>query len=283
MVIAESMTKTDRLAQLKNLMESYDIRFTDDLDACVRAYDEPNAVLRVYVENKWETERKGRTADSLRANARARPSGLIDVIVDNVRVRNENNKHWVIINAPLDTELVQKLMAADMNPIQFVFFHDADPSHEVLLRGEMSAGEWWHMVRKDSDDFPGENVHGTRTGYAEFARNAVAEPAAVDDEWAGETDDFGEETGGTSVERGHDADADAFTHDRLMAFIAPEIARRLDEYADDLLTRWQNLMSQMPPNEKGLYMDFSVIECKADFETNPIEIIIRDTLYHIKK
>lgn len=283
-MIVESTAKTDELASIKHLFESYDVGFTDDFDACIRAYDEPDAVLRVYAENKWETERKKRTANFLRANEKARSFDLIDVIIENVRARNENNKHWVIINAPLDTVLVRKLMAADLNPIQLVFFHDADPSHGVLLRGEMSTGDLWRLVWKDFDDFQVGNRDGTaatRTGNAELA---VDEPADVDDDWAGETDDFAEETGETSVDDRHVVDdADAFAHDRLVAFIMPEIARRLDEYADDQLTLWQNLKSEMPPNEEGQYMDFCMIECNADFKTNPVRTMIRDTLYHIKK
>lgn len=282
------MVKTDQLTSTKQLLESYDMHFTDDFDACVRAYDEPDAVLRVYVENKWEAERKTGTANFLWAKIRARPFDVIDVVIENVRVRNHNNKHWVIINASPDTVLVRKLMEADLNPIQFVFFRDADPSHEVLLRGEMSTGDLWRLIWKDFDDFQVGNrdetaAAATRTDDTEFA---VDEPGDVDDDdWAGETDGFGEETaGGTGAEHGRGRHvAGAFTHDQLVAFIMPEIMRRLDEYADDLLTLWQNLKAEMPPNEEGRYVDFCVIECKADSKTNPIENVIRDTLYHIKK
>lgn len=284
MRIADSTVKTDQLTSIKHLLESYDVRITDDFDACVRAYDEPDVVLRVCVMNKWETERKRQTADSLRAKARARPFDVTDVVIENVRARNANNKHWVIVNASPDVALVRKLMAADLNPIQFVFFRDADPSHEALLRGEMSTGNLWRLAWKDFDDFRAGNGDGA-AGRTDDTELAADEPADVDDDgWPGETDGFGEETG---VERGHGrravGDADAFTHDQLVAFIMPEIKRRLDEYAADLLALWQNLKSEMPPNEEGRYMDFSVIECKADSKTNPIETMIRDTLYHIKK
>lgn len=273
----EESARDDQLKNLRTYLESYDIDFVDDLDACVHAYDKPQT-LEKYVRNMSKADRKMIRADFLRAKIK-RPPELTDVIVDNVRIRNKINKNWVIVNAPLDCTLVNKLIASQLSPIQMVFFHDADPIHEELLKDEMSSNERTQMFREIFEHFKNGTRHGTlvkRTTYPDFLQRLKSEQDTDEEE----NHVFEDESG--IVEDDPEEHSDAISDDRPKKFIPPEVTERLDKYSHGLLEQWKRL-KKLFHNKTDQYMEFDVIECKPGLKINPLQILIEDTLYHIKK
>lgn len=124
------------MASLRDFFYSYGVEFIDELDACIRAVDEPE-MLKKHFKNMSKRNRNVFRSEFLRKNE-VTESTLMDVIVENLQFRNRNCKNWIIVNAPLNFQLVKKMYTVDLFPIQMVFFHDSDPEHKLLLDTKMS-------------------------------------------------------------------------------------------------------------------------------------------------
>lgn len=150
--------KKERIVSLRDFFYSYGLEFIDDLDACINAVDQPETLIK-YFQNMSKRNRNAFRSTYLRENEVTGPE-LMDVIVENLQFRNSRGKNWIIVNAPLDFRLMKKMYAADLFPIQMVFFHDSDPEHQLLLGNKMSNIDRDQLIR---DTF--ENVkNGIRYG-----------------------------------------------------------------------------------------------------------------------
>lgn len=264
---------------LKNYFELNGIDFIYDLNACKRAYDEPETLIK-YFQDMPKRNRKILRLNFLKENITA-PIQLIDVIVDTLRMKSKQNKNWIIVNAPLDFLLVKQLNAEALNPIQMVFFRDTDPMHKVLLSGEISDEQYNKVTRETIENVKNGMRHGTiveRINYPEFVRKIENSSNAIrsDEYLFVEDEEYMEE-----YNYHHD---NYVSHELLMEVILPEITERLNRYAEDLLVQWRILKKHVSKKTKPQYVDFVVIECKSDLSPmDSIKILIEDTLYYVKK
>ncbi|VVC36135.1 P-loop containing nucleoside triphosphate hydrolase [Cinara cedri] len=268
----KDLAKNEQLKKLRNRLESYFIDFVDNLDECIRAYNDPMVLIK-YLRLRFLRENKIAQTD------------FIDVIVDEVQARNKQYKNWIIANAPLDFQLVKKLIDSDLNPIQMVFFHDADPAHKILLNDETLTRNWYKTIRKTFENVKNGTRHGTlteRETYPEFIsgmKNSIDNDAQYD-----VYDDLPEEEL-EDYESRLDIIIDNNTHlshNYIMEIILPEIVKRLNQYTEDLFQQW-TVLKQQSLKIMDQYVDFNVIECKPDPSTNILSVLIEDTLYYIKK
>lgn len=259
--------------RLKEIFESYGIDFIDDLDACMYAYDEP-ATFEKYLQNN-ESKKNVFKVDLVKANE-TDTLKLLDIVVDNVRLTNKQNKNWIIVNAPLDSLLVKKLINAGLNPIQMIFFHDTDPMHKLLLYNEISNGDRSKIIWDVFENVKNGVRHETvieKIRYSEFVNKIENSLSFYDEEY-----EFSENE--LEIENEND---NGITHEYIMETITPVIIERLNQYTEDLLEQWlafKNAISYTMDH----YMDFSVIKCRPfGSTTDMLKILLEDTLYHMKK
>lgn len=125
------------------------------MDACIRAVDEPETLIK-YFRNMSKRNRNALRSKFLRENEVTQPE-LMDVIVENLKIRNRRSKNWIIVNAPLDFRFLKKMYTADLFPIQMVFFHDSDPEHKLLLSNKMSNIDRNQFIRDTFDNVKNGN------------------------------------------------------------------------------------------------------------------------------
>lgn len=269
----------DELMNLREYFDSYNMGFVNDFDSCIRAYNEPQT-LKKYIYNLSKNDRRIAIHDYLKCNSTDLIE-LSDVIVENVR--SKHDKHWIMVNAPMDSLLVEKLITEKLNPTQMVLFHDADPAHKVILSDNTLDSDHDQMTWEVIKNFKnGKKYEATvdRIVYPEFVNNIknlpnMHEEGEVEEEEK-EEDFYGEEF--DTEEHDHET----ITHEYLMDIITPEIIKRINEYTDDLLKQWETLKINVL-KQTNLYFEFSIIEYKPNSKTNAFKIFIEDTLYHIKK
>lgn len=250
-----------------------------DLNACKRAYDEPETLIE-YFQNMSKRNRKMLRLNFLNEN-RTAPFQLIDAIVDTLRIKNNQNENWIIVNAPLDFLLVEKLNAEALNPIQMVFFRDTDPLHNVLLSGEISDEQCGKVIRETIENVKNGTRHDTiveRISYPEFVRKIEnSSNVTRGDEYLLAEDE-------EDMEEHYDQHGNGISHELLMEVILPEITERLNRYTEDLFAQWRILKKKVSKEMKPQYVDFTVIECKPDLSPiDAMKIFIEDTLYYVKK
>lgn len=257
------------MTELRNFFESYGIDFADDLDECVKAYNDQTILLK-YFRLRF-----------LKENKIAQPN-LIDIIVDNVRMCNKKYKNWIIVNAPLDFLLVQKLIDSDLHPIQMVFFCDTDPMHKILLNDETLYRNRDKIIQEILENVKNGTRYETlteRVNYAEFIsqiENIAQNPEY--EEFLPEEFEIGV-YGNRSIIA---TENNFISHDYIMEIIVPEIIERLNEYTDDLFRQW-NTLKNLYLKKTDRYVDFNIIECKPGHTANMFSVLIEDTLYYIKK
>lgn len=269
------------MLRLRDLFDLYGLDFIDDLDACVHAYNEPVTLIK-YIQNISKKNRKRYRLSFLKENETTQLE-FINMIVNYVRIRNVENKNWIIVNAPLDVLLVKKLIAADLNPIQMVFFHDKDPLHKILLSEKIINAERTKLISKTfknvKDGIRRESIT-KRIDYSEFVKKI--ERSSNDDIYIEETDflydGYENEEHNEHIEN-YDHIID---HEQLMEFILPVITERLNLYTKDLFKQWHYLKIHIL-KEMDQYMDFHIIECHPDSTTNMVQLLVEDTLFYIKK
>lgn len=273
---------------LKNYFKSNEIDFVNDLDACIRAYNDPqtlNNYFRNYMSSKIKSIFRLNLSNKIKTERQ-----LTDVVVDKVRIFNKRNKNWIIVKAPIDIILMKKLIAENLNPIQIVFFCDTDPVHKVLLYNELSISDRNRLARETSNYIKNEMRYRTtidRVKYPEFVENMknISKSYVEEDreEYEEEYDkEYNGLDGKIEVENfGEDIEND--DHDNLMKMIMPEIIKRLKQYTDDLIGQWNSFQLQISKEVTTLYMDFNVIQCKPDSTTNMLKNSITNTIYYIQK
>lgn len=270
-------TNEEQLIRLRNYFESYGVDFIDNLDACVRVYKEPLTLI-TYFQNKSQQNRNALKSDILNEYKTTRLE-LIDIIVDEVRISNRKNKNWIIVNAPLDIILVKTLMAANLSPIQLVFFRDTDPMHKVLLTDNMSDEDRNRIIRETVESVRNGRRYETtaeKLNYPERVKSTDNTPTVYEEEY----DHFDSEY---EIEDSYEYASINISHDRLMKMIMPEITDRLSQYTQNLLEQWHALKTLVPYETNNDYIDFNVIECNPDSATNIIKTLVDDTLRYVNK
>jgi len=271
--------KKRQLMRLKNYFESYDIDFLDDLYECIRVYDEPESLTK-YFQNMSKKNRKIFRSSFINTQKNIQPE-LINVVVDTVRIKNQQNINWIIVNAPLDFVLVKKLIDEGLNPIQMVFFHDSDPMHNVLLLNDEISNSYRNNYEKILENVQNGKRYGTaveRIKYPEFVNkieNPLDIPITEDEFQEGEVET-------AEYEENVVFDVNYISHDHLMGIIVPEIIERLNQYTENLLVQWQTLKNHIS-KKTNQNMNFNIIVCKPNSTTNLLRLLIEDTLYYIKK
>jgi len=271
--------KKRQLMRLKNYFESYDIDFLDDLYECIRVYDEPKSLTK-YFQNMSKKNRKIFRSSFIKTKKNIQPD-LINVVIDAVRIKNQLNINWIIVNAPLDFVLVQKLIDEDLNPIQMVFFHDSDPMHDVLLLNDEIFNNYRNNYEKILKNVQNGKRYGTaveRIKYPEFVkkRENLLDIPITEDEF------FEDEVETAEYEENVVFNVNYISHDHLMGIIVPKISERLNQYTEDLLVQWKTLKHHIS-KETDQTMNFNIIVCKPNSTTNLLRLLIEDTLYYIKK
>jgi len=269
--------KEEQLIVLRNYFELYDIDFIDDFDACVHVYKEPLTLI-TYFQNKLNESKNALKADILNENKTTQLK-LMDIIVDEVRIRNCKNKNWIIVNAPLDFLLVKKLITANLNPIQFVFFCDTDPMHKVLLTDNKSDEDRNRIIRETVESVRNGRRYETtveQMNYLEYVKATDNTSNVYEDEY----DHFDNEY---EIEDSFEYASIYISHDRIMKMIMPEITERLNQYTRNLLEQWHTLKTFVSHETSNNYIDFNVIECNPDSATNMIKTLVEDTLHYVKK
>jgi len=270
--------KEEQLIRLRNYFESHGIDFIDDLDACVRVYKEPQTIM-TYFQNKLKQNISALKSDLLNENKTTQLE-LTDIIVDEVRMRNCKNKNWIIVNAPLDFVLVKKLITANLNPIQMVFFCDTDPMHKVLLTDNISDEDRnriiWETVESVRNGRRYETTTVDKINYLEHVEKPDNTPNVYEEEY----DHFANEY---EIEDPYEYASINISHDRIMKMIMPEITERLNRYTQNLLEQWHTLKTLVSYETNNNYIDFKVIECNPDSATNIIRMLVEDTLHYVKK
>lgn len=266
--------------RLTNYFESYDIDFLDDSNECIRAYDEPESLTK-YFQNMSKKNRKIFRTSFIKKNRIIQPD-LLNVIVDTVRIKNKININWVIVNAPIDVVLVNKLIDEDLNPIQMVFFHDSDPNHSVLLSNDEMSDSFRNNYKNILENVKIGKKYVTaveRIKYPEFF-NENENPLDISSERITEDESFEEEVETAELEK--DKHVNYMSHDHLLGIIVPEITDRLNQYTENLFVQWQTLKKHIS-KETNQNMHFNTIVCRPNSTTNLLKILIEDTLYYIKK
>lgn len=262
----------------------YGIDFIDDFDACAHAYNEP-ATLMKYTQIMSKENRKKIRLNFLKENETTQLE-LINVIVENIRNRNEQNKNWIIVNAPLDFLLVKKLIAAGLNPIQMVFFRDTDPLHKILLSDEIFNAKRNKLILETLENIKNGMRSGTvikRIGYPQFVK--IIEKSSYEEMYMEESDFSysGHENDDHNEEEQQIENYEyIIDHEQLMEFIIPVITERLNQYTEDIFKQWRNLKIRVS-KEIDQYINFNVIECHPDSINNVVKVLVEDTLYYIKK
>ncbi|XP_060851288.1 adenylate kinase 9-like [Rhopalosiphum padi] len=263
--------------QLINFFESYDIDFLDDLYVCIRTYNEPER-LNKYFQNMSIKNRKIFRHNFIKSKNIIEPE-LINVIVDIVKIKNEQNQNWIIVNAPLEFELVKKLIDEDLNPIQMVFFHDSDPMHNILLSNEEINNSYRNNYIEILDNVKNGMRHETtveKIKYPDFVNkieNSLYISQTKDDFFEGEIE---------TAEYEEHKHINIISHDHLMGIIVPVITERLNQYTENLLVQWHTLKTNIS-KEINQYMDFNIIICKPASTYNLLTNLIEDTYYYLKK
>ncbi|XP_060872308.1 adenylate kinase 9-like [Metopolophium dirhodum] len=271
--------KKRQLMRLKNYFESYDIDFLDDLYECIRVYDEPESLTK-YFQNMSKKNRKIFRSNFINTKKNIQPD-LINVVVDTVQIKNQQNINWIIVNAPLDFVLVKKLIDEGLKPIQMVFFHDSDPMHNVLLLNDEISNNYRNNYEKILENVQNGKRYGTaveRIKYPEFVKKTEnsLDISIIEDEF------FEDEVETAEYEENVVFNVNYISHDHLMEIIVPEISERLNQYTENLLVEWQTLKHQIS-KETDQTMNFNIIVCKPNSTTNLMRLLIEDTLYYIKK
>lgn len=278
--------KEEELTRLRNYFDSYGIDFIDDFDACVRVYNEPMTLI-THFQNMLKQNKRALRAYPLNKNGITQLE-LMDIVVDNVRTKNNEDKNWIVANPPLDIVLLKKLIAADLSPIQLVFFRDLDPMHEVLLDGNVSDDDRDRIVWEVSESVRNGTGNETTVGeqnYLEHVQktngastNTLEEEHEYSDKELLLYDEY-------EIEDPFEYAGMNISNGRTMKIIAPNITERLDQYTASLLERWRTLKELVAYEMNRDYIDFNVIECKPDPETSvtTIRTLVEDTLYYIKK
>jgi len=164
---------------------------------------------------------------------------LLNVIVDTVRIKNKININWVIVNAPIDVILVNKLIDEDLNPIQMVFFHDSDPNHSVLLSNDEMSDSFRNNYENILENVKiGKKYAVERIKYPKFF-NENENPLNISSERITDDESFEEEVETAELEE--DKQVNYLSHDHLLGIIVPEIIERLNQYTENLLVQWQTL------------------------------------------
>jgi len=208
---------------------------------------------------------------------------LIDIVVDTVRRRNRENPNWIITNAPLDFVLVKTLTAANLNPIQYVFCHDADPAHRVLLDdgGTLTDDVRRGIVRETVDN--ARDGPTTAVGGADDAGREVTGTTSASND-AEYYDYFGDEMFYNEHETEDLYAVANVSHGEIMKTIVPEITKRLDEYARSQLERWRAVEKLVSVELNRDYVYLTVVECKpADSATDSMRRFAADVLHYTKK
>lgn len=263
--------------QLINFFESYDIDFLDDLYVCIRTYNEPER-LNKYFQNMSIKNRKIFRHNFIKSKNIIEPE-LINVIVDIVKIKNEQNQNWIIVNAPLEFELVKKLIDEDLNPIQMVFFHDSDPMHNILLSNEEINNSYRNNYIEILDNVKNGMRHETtveKIKYPDFVNkieNSLYISQTKDDFFEGEIE---------TAEYEEHKHINIISHDHLMGIIVPVITERLNQYTENLLVQWHTLKTNIS-KEINQFMDFNIIICKPASTYNLLTNLIEDTYYYLKK
>lgn len=267
--------------------------FVNDLDACIRVYDEP-LTLNNYFQNNKSSKIKNIFRLNL-LNKKKTERQFTDTIVDKIRSINKRKKNWIIVKAPIDFHLVKKLIAENLNPIQMVFFYDTDPMHKILLYDEVSMSDRNKFAWDISQHLKSEVWNGTtveRVKYPEFIKNIENNMSNGND---GEYGEKYEEEYEVEYEEKFDVlednvlvehfneENDDYGDDHLMQIIIPVITERLNQYTDDLIIQWNSLKEQITKDVTTLYMDFNVIRCLPDSIPNMLSNLIKNTIYYIKK
>jgi len=265
--------------RLKNYFESYDIDFLDDLYECIRVYDEPESLTK-YFQNMSKKNRKIFRSSFITAKKNIQPD-LINVVVNTVRIKNQQNINWIIVNAPLDFVLVKKLIDEGLNPMQMVFFHDSDQMHNVLLLNDEISNNYRNNYEKILENVQNGKRYGTaveRIKYPEFVKKTEnpLDISITEDEF------FEDEVETAEYEENVVFNVNYISHDHLMEIIVPEISERLNQYTENLLVEWQTLKHQIS-KETNQTIDFNIIVCKPNSTTSLLRLLIEDTLYYIKK
>lgn len=247
------------------------------MNACFNAYNEP-LILKKYFQNMPFKSKRIFRSNFLGEHPKPTRHEIIDTIVDNIHTVSKKNKNWIIFNAPLDFSLIKKLIGVNLHPIQLILFHDTDPAHKVLLKGE--GGYRTEMIREVIENVKNGLRYGTAVTeriaeFAEFVGKIEKESNTFDDDECGNVENESE------IED-LDENAEQTSHKRLLKTIVPEIIDRLDRYTEDLLKKWFALKERVS-EETDHFINPSIIECKSNSTTNVIEILIEDTLYHMKK
>lgn len=195
-----------------------------------------------------------------------------DFIVHTIQIRNNN---WVIVNAPMDWQLINKLIEVALNPIQVVFIHDTDPLHKILLSDEeMSSrnqNEIFEEIFKNMKNGTSNKTKIERIDFPKFIEKEERMLNYYENGYENELD----------IE--NDKSECNLSHDYLLEIIMPEITERLHQYTESLFKKWQ-VFKNCIPNKMNQYMDFSVIECQSVGSTTvKLKNLVQDCLYHIKK
>lgn len=206
---------------------------------------------------------------------------LADVIVDHVRKINKNNKNWIIVNAPMDLLLVKKLIDAALIPIQIVFFHNIDQTHEILLGDKMSERDQNKIIQETFNNVKNGIKYGTETeriSFPVYEKNINIKSRLYDVEYDTENENEGE-----FIDENQHKFVNVISHDDLLEIFIPEMTERLNQYTQELLGQWLTLRKHISKDIDRQYMHFNVIECKSGSREDIFKLLIEDSLYYIKR
>lgn len=206
---------------------------------------------------------------------------LADVIVDHVRKINKNNKNWIIVNAPMDLLLVKKLIDAALIPIQIVFFHNIDQTHEILLGDKMSERDQNKIIQETFNNVKNGIKYGTETeriSFPVYEKNINIKSRMYDVEYDTENENEGE-----FIDENQHKFVNVISHDDLLEIFIPEMTERLNQYTQELLGQWLTLRKHISKDIDRQYMHFNVIECKSGSREDIFKLLIEDSLYYIKR
>lgn len=264
-----------KLMRIKNCFESYDMDFVDDLEACIQVYDEPETIMKYF--QTMSKKNRNLFRSNLIQKIKIVQQEIRNVIVDTVRIKNKQNKNWIILNAPLDYILVKKLIDEDLNPIQMVFFQDSDPMHNILLLNDEISDSHRYNYNEVSENVKNGMSYRTtveRIKYHEFV-NKIDNPLDI----SISDDDF---IVAEFEEHEENEQVNNISHEYLMGIIIPVIIQRLNQYIENLLVQWKHLINHIS-EETDQFMDFNIIVCEPNSTKNVLKMLIEDTLYYMKK
>ncbi|XP_050528010.1 adenylate kinase 9-like [Daktulosphaira vitifoliae] len=271
------------ILQLRLFFKKNGIKFIENFDSCIEAYNKPEILLNYFRGISIENYKDFRKI-YYKKNCIAQ-FDIVNIILQDIQKRREQYLNWVMINAPMDYLFLRKLKEVDLCPIQLVYIQDADPLHKLFLSNillseniELVIWESFENVKKGSRF----DAKANQKPYSQFLSQIENNSNMIYSEDKLLMEEFYEIIN-SEVDEEINEDVNFISHEQLLETIIPEIIERINQYIESYNKQWLIFKNEVSNKCKNFF-DFSVINTKSKgTDLDKFKNLIEDTLYHIKK